>query len=105
MLDGGELEYLLTKNLTLPKGQARKLLPKYIGPTRVVANNLETRNYALELPQQLKDRRIHPTFHVNLLGRHKPNDNGLFRQQDSQTIYDMGSPDDAEWLIDEMTTH
>ena len=55
MLDGGELEYLLTKNLTLPKGQARKLLPKYIGPTRVVANNLETGNYALELPQQLKD--------------------------------------------------
>ncbi|KZT32162.1 hypothetical protein SISSUDRAFT_971594, partial [Sistotremastrum suecicum HHB10207 ss-3] len=28
----GQLVYLSTKNLSLPKGRARKLLPKYIGP-------------------------------------------------------------------------
>ena len=67
MLDVGELVYLLMKNLTLPKGQARKLFPKYIGPMKVVASHLETNNYTLKLPQQLKDRRIHPTFHINLL--------------------------------------
>ena len=67
MLDVGELVYLLTKNLTLLKGRARKLLPKYIGPMKVVRSHLETNNYTLELPQQLKDRRIHPTFHINLL--------------------------------------
>jgi len=54
-LDVGELVYLSTKNLTLPKGRARKLLPKYIGPMRVVASNPTTDNYTIELPQQLKD--------------------------------------------------
>ena len=48
-LDVGELMYLSTKNLT------RKLLPKYIGPMRVVTSNLATDNYTIELPQQLKD--------------------------------------------------
>ena len=54
-LDVGEFEYLSMKNLTLQKGQARKLLPKYIGPMRVILNNLEMDNYTLELPQWLKD--------------------------------------------------
>ena len=66
-LDVGELVYLLTKNLTLLKGRARKLLPKYIGPMKVITSHLETDNYMLELPQQLKDQRIYPTFHINLL--------------------------------------
>ena len=68
-------------------------------------NNLETDNYTLELPQWLKDQRIHPTFHVNLLGQHEPNNDGLFPKQYSQAFYNMGNPDDAEWLIDEMTAH
>ena len=55
-----ELVYLTTKNLTLPKGRARKLLPKYVGPMKIVAKNPATDNYTLELPQQLKDRRISP---------------------------------------------
>ena len=67
MLDVGKLVYLSTKNLTLLKGRARKCLPKYIGPMKVVTSHLETDNYMLKLPQQLKDRRIHPTFHINLL--------------------------------------
>ncbi|KIM62665.1 hypothetical protein SCLCIDRAFT_24745 [Scleroderma citrinum Foug A] len=50
---------------TLDVGE--KLLPKYIGPMKVVTSHLETDNYMLKLPQQLKDRRIHPTFHINLL--------------------------------------
>jgi len=104
-LDVGELVYLSTKNLTLPKGRARKLLPKYIGPMRVVASNPTTDNYTIELPQQLKDRRIHPTFHVNLLRRHEPNDDRLFPKWDAQAFYDMGNPDNAEWLINEITAH
>ena len=46
-LDVGEFKYLSMKNLTLQKGQARKLLPKYIGPMRVIGNNLEVENYTL----------------------------------------------------------
>ena len=55
-LSVGELVYLTTKNLTLPKGRARKLLPKYVGPMKIVAKNLAPDNYTLKLPQQLKDR-------------------------------------------------
>ena len=31
----GDLVYLSTKNLSMPKGRARKLIPKYIGPMKV----------------------------------------------------------------------
>ncbi|KIL61396.1 hypothetical protein M378DRAFT_37734, partial [Amanita muscaria Koide BX008] len=31
----GDLVYLSTKNLRLPRGRARKLVPKYIGPFTV----------------------------------------------------------------------
>ena len=32
----GDHMYLSTQNLSLPKGRARKLVPKYIGPYKVV---------------------------------------------------------------------
>ena len=32
----GEKIYLLTKNLALPKGRASKLLPKFVGPYKVL---------------------------------------------------------------------
>ena len=47
--------YLSTQNLTLPKGRARKLVPKYIGPYKVVvvkAHN-EASTVTLELPPAL----------------------------------------------------
>ena len=32
----GDLVYLSTKNLSMPKGRARKLIPKFIGPMAVI---------------------------------------------------------------------
>ncbi|KDQ13222.1 hypothetical protein BOTBODRAFT_111844, partial [Botryobasidium botryosum FD-172 SS1] len=32
----GEYVYLSTKNLKIPKGRARKLVPKYIGPFQII---------------------------------------------------------------------
>ncbi|KZT26152.1 hypothetical protein NEOLEDRAFT_1132713 [Neolentinus lepideus HHB14362 ss-1] len=32
----GDLVYLSTKNLKIPKGRARKLIPKYIGPFAIL---------------------------------------------------------------------
>lgn len=32
----GELVYLSTKNLKLPKKRAQKLVPKYLGPFRII---------------------------------------------------------------------
>jgi len=63
----GTLVYLSTKNLNLPKGRARKLCPKFVGPWKVIKVWPETSMYELELPTALQERRIHPKFHVSLL--------------------------------------
>ena len=59
--------YLSTQNLTLPKGRARKLVPKYIGPYKVVKAHNEASTVTLELPQVLIARQISPTFHMGLV--------------------------------------
>ena len=59
-----DLVYLLTKNLTLPKHRAQKLMPKFIGPYKILKAMNESLNVTLELPQELKDRKINPTFHT-----------------------------------------
>ena len=46
----GDHMYLLTQNLTLPKGWARKLVPKYIGPCKVVKARNEASTVTLKLP-------------------------------------------------------
>ena len=49
----GDHMYLSTQNLTLPKGRARKLVPKYIGPYKVVKAHNEASTVMLELPPAL----------------------------------------------------
>ena len=49
----GDHVYLSTQNLTLPKGRVRKLVPKYIGPYKVVKAHNEASTVTLELPQVL----------------------------------------------------
>ena len=46
----GDHMYLSTQNLTLPKGRASKLVPKYIGPYKVVKAHNEASTVTLELP-------------------------------------------------------
>ena len=62
-----DLVYLSTKNLTLPKHRARKLMPKFIGPYKILKAMNKSSNVTLELPQEFKDRKINPTFHTNLV--------------------------------------
>ena len=59
------LVYLSTKNLTLPKGRARKLMPRFIEPYKVLKSMKDSSNITIEHPQELKDRKISPTFHTN----------------------------------------
>ncbi|KZV69391.1 hypothetical protein PENSPDRAFT_542373, partial [Peniophora sp. CONT] len=40
-LADGDLVYVSTTNLTLPKGRATKLLPKYVGPYPIVKEHGE----------------------------------------------------------------
>ena len=68
-----DLVYLSTKNLTLSKGRAKKLQPKYIGPYKVVEAHTVASTIKLELPPELTARWVHPTFHVSLVQAHVPN--------------------------------
>ena len=49
----GDQVYLLTQNLTLPRGRARKLVPKFIKPYKVVKAHNEASTVTLELPMAL----------------------------------------------------
>ncbi len=104
-IHAGDMVYLSTSNLALPKGRASKLLPKYIGPYKVIQAFPESSNYLLELPASLKARNIHPKFHASKLRPHTPNDALLFPNRAPVDPYDWGTPDDAEWVVDEITAH
>jgi len=50
----GDKVYFSTENLFLPKGRARKLMPKYIGPYEVTKSHPNEARYTLDLPTELK---------------------------------------------------
>ena len=50
----GDLVYLSTKNLDLPKGRARKLCPKFVGPFKVAKTHPETPTICWNYPQCYK---------------------------------------------------
>ena len=101
----GDLVYLSTKNLNLPKGRTRKLCPKYIGPYKVLEARPKTSTYTLELPTPLQERRIHPTFHVSLLKPHIPSSDSAFPNRLQPEPYDFGLDDEHEWFVDEILGH
>ena len=101
----GDFVYLSTKNLTLPKGRAKKLQPKYIGPYKVVEAHTVTSTVKLELPPELTARQVHPTFHVSLVQAHVPNHNERVPRRDTATCYNFGTTDEPEWFIDEILAH
>ena len=101
----GDLVYLSTKNLNMPKGRARKLLPKYVGPYKVAEARPQSSTYVLELPTALQERRINPTFHVSLLRPHYASDDALFPNRSQPEPYDFRAPNDNEWFVDEIIGH
>ena len=72
-----ELVYLSSKNISFPKGLARKLIPKFIGPYRIL-KDFKNQSFLIDLPSHLKQRGIHNVFHAALLRIHVPNDDRLF---------------------------
>jgi hypothetical protein len=73
----GDMVYVSSKNISLPKGMVRKLTPKYIGPYQII-EDYGNNSYKLELPSRLKQRGVHPVFHSSYLRIHIPNDDRLF---------------------------
>ncbi|KAE8245561.1 hypothetical protein A4X06_0g5596 [Tilletia controversa] len=100
-----DLVYLSTINLKLPSGRAAKLLPRYIGPYKIVKCFSERDAFTLALPQELIERRIHPTFHSSLLKPHVPNDDKLFPGRDPKAFYDFGIDEEEEWNVDDILAH
>jgi hypothetical protein len=92
----GNMVYLSTKNISMPKGRASKLVPRYVRPYKVTKAIPSLSNYELELLAELVRRRIHPRFHVSLLRPHQPNDDALFPNRKRAELYDFGAPDDAK---------
>ena len=101
---GGDLVYLSTKNITFPKGLARKLLPKFIGPYKIV-KDFGNSSFQLELPSHLKRRGVHDVFHASLLRIHIRNDDRLFPgRMDTQVLSDAATAGD-EWAVDRILSH
>ena len=69
--------YISTKNISFPKGLARKLIPKFIGPYKII-RDFGNQLFKIELPMELKRWGIHDIFHVSLLQIHITNDDQLF---------------------------
>jgi len=98
----GDLVYLLTANLALPKNRARKLVPKFIGPLRIV-EDYNNNTYLLDLPAELKQGGVHPAFHANLLRIHEPNNDRHFPGRQLQQLVDLGKLE--EWSVKGIATH
>jgi hypothetical protein len=98
-----ELVYVSTKNMTFPKGLARKLVPKFIGPYKIL-EDLKNQSFVLDLPSYLKQRGIHNVFHAALLRPHVPNDDRLFP---GRLDMQLGNTDASEgkWAVDVIETH
>ena len=79
-----------------------KLMPKFIGPYKVLRAMNNSSNVTLELPQEFKDRRIKPAFHTNLVQPYIKNNDILFPKRDTKVYYDLGNDKDQEWLVEEI---
>src|ERR1700761_7771076 len=100
----GDLVYLSTKNLKLPKGRARKLTPKYIGPFPITKVLEPGASFQLKLSEELKIRGINPTFHASLLRVHIPNDDRRFPGRQLHQLPGFGAVPN-EWAVDRILSH
>ena len=75
------LVYVSTKNMNLPRQQARKLVLKYIRLYRIIRNT-KNKAFELNLPLEIKNHNIHPVFYALLLWIHVLNNNRLFSRKE-----------------------
>jgi hypothetical protein len=72
------LVYVSTADLSLPKGRATKLLPKYIGLFKVLEAHQSTSSYRVELPTLLHAQNLHDRLHRSKLCHYHANNDALF---------------------------
>ena len=95
----------MTKNLALPKGWAKKLLPRYIGLYKVVEMHTAALTITLELLPELVSRWVHLTFHVSLIWAYMANNDERFPHLDMQSYYDFSPTNKHKWFVDEILAH
>jgi len=100
----GDLVYLSTKNLSLPKKRARKLTPKYIGPFSITKEVEPGATFKLELSSELRKRGINPTFHASLLRIHVPNYDRRFPGRQLVQLPGFGE-NPQEWAVERILRH
>ena len=101
----GDHVYVSTQNLTLLKGSAQKLIPKYIEPHTIAKAHNEAFTMVIELPLEFASRWISATFHTGVICRFVANNNNLFLKREAMFFYDFGWDDKQEWLIKEIISH
>ena len=68
LFDVGTHVWVSSEHFQIPPHATRKLLPKFVGPCKVLAR-VGPVAYRLELPRKLAG--VHPVFHVSLLKPHQ----------------------------------
>ena len=99
----GDLVYVSSQNISFPKGLARKLIPKFLGPYRIL-RDFGNSSFEVELPFHLKKRGIHNVYHASLLRIHHPNDDRLFPGRLDTQVSGEDATDD-EWAVDHIKSH
>ncbi|KAI9566919.1 hypothetical protein HD554DRAFT_2024831, partial [Boletus coccyginus] len=96
--------YVSTKNILLPKGQSRKLVPKCIKPYKLV-KDFGNNSFELDSPVRLKQRGIHPVFYSSLLRVRVPTDDRcLFPGRLETQMADIGEIE-PEWSVQCVLSH
>ena len=62
-------------------------------------------NVTIELLPELKDKRISPTLHTNLVQPYVKNNDILFLKREATLYYDFGGNSKQEWFMDKILAH
>jgi hypothetical protein len=101
----GDLVYISMENIRFEKGLARKLLPKYIGPYKVI-RDFGNHLFRIELPPRMKQRGVHDVFHASKLRIHIPNDDSLFPGRSDNQVWEYdGEGIESEFAVEKIITH
>ncbi|EJD37931.1 hypothetical protein AURDEDRAFT_35540, partial [Auricularia subglabra TFB-10046 SS5] len=64
-----------------------------------------TSTYRLELPDELRNRRVHDRFHVSLLKPHIAHEDARFPNRDVRYFYDLGNYVEGETVVEDLIDH
>jgi len=86
--------------VNFPKGLARKLLVKFIGPYKIL-QDFKNQSFKIDLLSYLKQRGVHDVFHAALLRVHIQNNDRLFPGRLDLQINQENSTE-PEWAVDKI---